>query len=650
MKRSSKTKSQLLQEIVALRRRLDETEKKPKVSEGSMPTEDPLRASEERFRNMFEGHKAVMLLIEPESGEIVDANVAAAAFYGYSREQLRSLRIQDINQLAPDEVAAERRNALEEKQDYFIFPHRLADGQLRWVEVYSSPIEVRGQHLLFSVIHDISERKRAEESLRESVERFRVAITGSPITVYQHDKDLRFTWVYNPPPGFSAEDFLGKTIEEAYTAEDAVRLIKLKRQVLDSGVGMRGETWFTAKGELHFVDCSIEPLRDESGQIAGITCATVDITERKRAEEALRASEEQYRRFFELGAIGMCETDPATGRLLRVNDRHCEITGYSREEMLGKTMRDLAHPEDREADWEKFTRMVRGEAPEYSNEKRYIRRDGQVIWVRAAARVIRDENGNPVRTVGVLMDITERKRAEERLRNINEELERVVAKRTEELRRLSAKLLAAQEEERSRIALEIHDGFGASLSAAKYRMEDAIRQGGGDRRLEAVTSILQGAIEESRRLQMSLRPAMLDDLGLLPTLGWLCRETEKSYPELRIEKQLEVEEHRTPDSVKTQVFRIVQEALHNVAKHSGATLVHLCLREAGGRLELILRDNGQGFDVEEAYAREVTVRGLGLVSMRERVELSGGAFSVESRPGEGTAIRAGWPLQRDEAK
>jgi PAS domain S-box-containing protein len=127
-----------------------------------------LRESEQQFRRMFERHTAVMLLIAPTTGTIVDANPAAAAFYGYSREQLRALCIQDINQLPPDAVAAERLKALAEERSYFVFPHRLADGRVRWVEVYSSPVVGSDQPLLFSVIHDITERRQAEQALQNA--------------------------------------------------------------------------------------------------------------------------------------------------------------------------------------------------------------------------------------------------------------------------------------------------------------------------------------------------------------------------------------------------------------------------------------------------------------------------------------------------
>ena len=131
----------------------------------SKRAERALRESEERFRVMFERHMAAMLLIEPDSGQILDANAEAVRFYGYSREQLRAMRIQQINQLSPEEVAAQRRKAVDRRMNEFVFPHRLASGEVRFVEVYSSPVTIQGRPTLFSIIHDVTARRQAEEAL-----------------------------------------------------------------------------------------------------------------------------------------------------------------------------------------------------------------------------------------------------------------------------------------------------------------------------------------------------------------------------------------------------------------------------------------------------------------------------------------------------
>ena len=233
----------------------------------------------------------------------------------------------------------------------------------------------------------------------------------------------------------------------------------------------------------------------------------------------------------------------------------------------------------------------------------------------------------------------ERAGAAEALQRANDELERRVEERTAEVRFLSTRLLAAQEEERRRIAIDLHDGIGGLLSAIKYKTEAAQR--GND--LEEVVSLLQRAIEECRRIQMDLRPPLLDDLGLLATFNWLIREFQKRTPGLKVEKQFQVEEQAIPAALRTVIFRITQEALNNIAKYSGADWMLLSLRKTKGTLVLVVRDNGRGFEIEKALTKEGTERGLGLASMRERSELSGGTFSIESSPGKGTVVQVTWP-------
>jgi signal transduction histidine kinase len=217
------------------------------------------------------------------------------------------------------------------------------------------------------------------------------------------------------------------------------------------------------------------------------------------------------------------------------------------------------------------------------------------------------------------------------------------------LQRLTSQLLTAQENERKRVAHELHDSIGAFLSGIKIQIENVILQlergTATPDSLKRVVPTVQHAIEESRRIQMNLRPSILDDLGILPTLDWHCREFQKTYSHIRIEKQVDVTEDKVPPSLKIVIYRISQEALNNIVKHSKADQVTLSLRKTGDPIELAIRDNGQGFDLEEALSKGGYERGLGLSSMRERVELTGGSFSIESNKGAGTVIRATWATE-----
>jgi len=244
--------------------------------------------------------------------------------------------------------------------------------------------------------------------------------------------------------------------------------------------------------------------------------------------------------------------------------------------------------------------------------------------------------------------------ANERLRTEIEKRKRtgVALRQSEkELRLLSSQLLTAQEKERKRIAGELHDGIGQSLSTIKFGVEHALKQmGKGTARasanpLEAVIPVAQEAIEEVRRIQADLRPSVLDDLGILPTIDWFCREFQTIYSRIRIEKQIDIQEDEVPDPLETIIYRVLQEALNNVTKHSEADLVRLSLRKTRNRIEMAVKDNGLGFNLEEALSVESSRRGLGLSSMKERTELSGGSFAIQSVKGAGTTVRASWPLQ-----
>jgi signal transduction histidine kinase len=217
------------------------------------------------------------------------------------------------------------------------------------------------------------------------------------------------------------------------------------------------------------------------------------------------------------------------------------------------------------------------------------------------------------------------------------------------LRILATQLLTAQESERKLVAGEIHDGIGSSLNAIKFKVEEAIQQweqgSVKSESLKGLMSTVQQVMEESRRIQTNLRPSMLDDLGILTTLNWHCREFQKTFSHICIEKKIDISEEDVPQSLKIVIYRISQEALNNISKHSKANLVNLSLRKINGSVELTVQDNGQGFDVDKILSAESSRKGLGLGNMRERAELSGGSFSIKSGKESGTVIRATWPIE-----
>jgi len=248
----------------------------------------------------------------------------------------------------------------------------------------------------------------------------------------------------------------------------------------------------------------------------------------------------------------------------------------------------------------------------------------------------------------LLANVRQHELMEEELRKANEILEVRVQERTEELaksqqrlQQLTSQLLIAQGEERKRVAVELHDGLLSELAATKYLLEGKImilEKGGlsdpGD--LKRVVDILATAMRDARRIMNNLHPSILDELGLIASINWLSGEYQKSYPHIRVHKQIEVSEQDISEGVKVVIFRVLQEALNNFARHGRGDRVDMFLLKSEKRFLLKLQDNGHGFDVENAQ------KGVGLESMRERVELSGGEFQIESIIGQGTTIRAIW--------
>jgi len=226
----------------------------------------------------------------------------------------------------------------------------------------------------------------------------------------------------------------------------------------------------------------------------------------------------------------------------------------------------------------------------------------------------------------------------------------------DQLWRLSAQHLTIQESERRRIAADLHDGLGQTLSLVKLSIEEAARSvsagvsGKVAATLERLAPTVKSALAELRRISMNLRPSTLDDLGILATLSWYFREFEAACPNMKLERDVSVTEADIPDLLKITIFRIVQEATSNALKHARADRVTVCLRNAGGLLELSIEDDGQGFDTAMVASSRDFSHGLGLQSMKERAELSGGDYEFTSAPGEGTSIRVRWPPLEESAR
>ncbi len=243
-----------------------------------------------------------------------------------------------------------------------------------------------------------------------------------------------------------------------------------------------------------------------------------------------------------------------------------------------------------------------------------------------------------------------RKRSEDALLKARDELEKRVKDRTRDLEMLSAMLLNIQEDERKRIAADLHDGIGQSLSAIKFSVETILEQAGEDsgnphiQSLHQLLPMLKQASEEVRTIVMNLRPSILDDLGIIATIHWFCRQFKEIYNDMEIEKTIEIQEKQIPHHLKTIIYRVLQEAMNNIAKHSNADRVELSLLQKDNQVRLIVKDNGSGFDTRLQASKRVSEKGFGITGMKERTELFRGTFDIQSDPSTGTRICASWDI------
>lgn len=235
--------------------------------------------------------------------------------------------------------------------------------------------------------------------------------------------------------------------------------------------------------------------------------------------------------------------------------------------------------------------------------------------------------------------VSERQRNEESLR-----------KTEKELRLLSSQLLTAQENERQRVARHLHDSVSQLLSALKFRVEhilDKMDRDGmemPDDLNHVLIPLIQEAIEEVRNIYMGLRPSILDDLGVIATINWFCREFQNAYPHIRVQHTIDIEESEIPDALKTPIFRVLQEGLCNVARHSQADHVYISLLKKNTRLEFDIQDNGIGFQLDEVVSVDRSDNGMGLSSMKERIALAGGSCDIQTGRGSGTLVQTFYPI------
>jgi PAS domain S-box-containing protein len=419
----------------------------------------------------------------------------------------------------------------------------------------------------------------------------------------------------------------------------------------------------TKSGDRLNVSLTISPLRNPGGRIVGASKVARDVTAYKQAAEKLRSSQEQIREsaerfqaFFHSAAVGAARADVETGRFLEVNDTFCRMTGYGRDELQAMTFLDITHPDDKGVTVEHQRLKLRDPNHNYELDKRYVRKDGQTIWVRVAINLVASERDTPY-YVGVVIDITDRKKAEEYLRESEKRLRERVLERTlelqqrnEELRNLSARLQQIRDEERRALARELHDSTGQSLAVLSMNLDVLKRkvdQSSPDIAALAMQNkvIVDQISTELRTISYLLHPPLLDEIGLEAALRWYAEGlAERSKITMNLKLNLGNGAGRLSPDLETALFRIVQECLTNIHRHSGSPTATIRLRSSSDKIILEVIDQGAGMPPEKLdQIAAGRLPGVGLRGMRERIQGFHGELDVLSGA-NGTTIRVVMPM------
>jgi PAS domain S-box-containing protein len=501
---------------------------------------------------------------------------------------------------------------------------------------HMKPLEIRP---MLALVKQVMERQQAQQVARESEQLYRLLAENVIDVIWTADLDLNLTYV-SPSvfllTGYTQEESLKLSLFNIVSPEFLGAFKQRVAQWLSESSGERTKvpTSYVAELENICKDGSriwtesrvrfMPKTKDKPAYLLGVTR---DITRRNKGIEELRLSQARLAEAEKIAHLGHWDWNIITNELIW-SDEIFLIFGLTPQQ-FGATydaFLKYVHPDDRElVEWA-VNESINLKRP-YSIDHRVVLPDGTSRFVHEQGEVTFDKQGKPVRMLGVIYDITERKQIEE------------------ELRQLSQRLVQVQEEERRSIARELHDQVGQSLTVLKLILDQAKQSCASEKaRLEDGVATITDLITTVRNMSLNLRPAMLDDLGLLPTLFWHF-DRYTSQTNINVDFKHNGIDRRFPSEITVAAYRIVQEALTNVVRYAGVKEVAVRAWATPDTITLRIEDKGKGFNPETIDARTSS----GLLGMQERVRLLDGTLTIESRPGAGTILIASLPVS-DEKK
>ncbi len=613
-------------------------------------TEKALRENHEKFRTFFMTTPVLTTVSTVKEGRFLDVNRAFETVTGFTREEAIGKTSYELNiwRRCEDrdrfgELLLNNTPLREEEAEI-----TTKFGEKRTVLISAETIELAGEKCIIASAKDITSRKQSEERLR-------ALVSASSDVLYRMSPD------WNEMRQLSSESFLAQTTEphptwlqEYILPEDQAYVAAIIKKVIRTkSVFELEHRARRADGSLGWAHSRSVPILDAEGDIIEWIGAASDITERKRAEEALRRSEEKFRAVFEQAAVGIGRVGFEDARWIDVNDSFCRMLGYSPEEMLATPWPEITHPDDLDLDLVPFHRMAAGELDTYSVEKRFIHKLGRHVWARLTLSLVRDSQGRPDYEVAVIENITERKHAEETLKEAKAAAEEASQAKSEFLANMSHEI---------RTPMTVFMAAVEHLLQTDRNPERRHLLGMADQSAKRLRSLIDDILDisriEARKVEIEEAQFDLRDCIREAVEMFALPAREKG---LQLEMEIEEEVPRTVVGDPDRLGQVLINLIGNAVKFTHKGVIRVCVQPRGGFVEFAVADTGIGIpedkldllfqsfsQIDASFTRQYGGTGLGLAISKELVELMGGEISVQSHKREGSVFTFSLPLKSVE--
>ncbi|MBC8469148.1 MAG: PAS domain S-box protein [Planctomycetes bacterium] len=592
--------------------------------------EKALKESEEKYRSLIVNIPDVVWTTD-QNGQTTFISSNIEKIYGYTPKEIyeEGERLW-FGRIHPDDV--ERVNKAfeavfeEEVQLDVEYRIRRKDGEWIWLHDRSiGAYEKNGIKYADGVFSDITERKQAEEAMKKSS----IIIDSTTDAVITTDIAGNITFWNKGAEilyGYRKEEAIGKPVSILYKDEDLHVLEAMIADLMEGKdiPGLEATCIDKNRQDIEIL-LSLTSVRDEDGNITELVGITKDITERKK-------SEEEIERIFNMTGYLICIAD-LNGYFKRVNSSFEQLLGYSSEELLKKPFFDFIHPDDRE----KTRNVVKEELSSGSKvigfENRYCCKDGSYKWLSWTSHPVVDEGV----MYAIAYDVTDRKKTQQKLLDYQKQL-----------KSLASELLFAEERERRRIATGVHDDIGQKLALAKLELQSIqaiASESNISESLGHACELIDKAMQDTRSLAFDLSNPVLYEVGFVAAVESLLTEQMIRKSGIKSEFKSKTRKLKLDQDMSVVLFQAVREILTNVVKHANAKKVKVCIDKLVHRVQVIVEDDGTGFELSGLKSPDKEKGGFGLFNVKERLEYIDGSFDIESRPGQGTRVTVAVPLE-----